>query len=170
MRKILVASLLSCGVLLNSVGVSAQQTPAPVPEVMPFDIPYGTPIGLDQAKHLADLAFAEAKRHNWKMVISIVDPDGELVYFERMDGAQIASVAISQHKARAAATFRRPTQVFEEQANSGQPYILSLDGVVASRGGFPLVAGGKLIGAIGCSGGLGAQDAVTCKAAADTVK
>jgi glc operon protein GlcG len=169
MRKWLSASLVSCGALLLGTGVLAQTPPPAVPEVMPFDIPYGTPLTLDQAKHVAELAFAEAKRHNWKMVISVVDPSGDLIYFERMDGAQLASVAISQHKARVAALFRRETKVFEDATEAGHTYVLSLDGAIASRGGFPLVAGGKLVGAIGCSGGLGAQDYVTCKAGADSV-
>jgi glc operon protein GlcG len=147
----------------------AQQAPA-VPEQMPFDIPYGTPITLEHAKRIVAVAEAEAKKHNWKMNISVVGPAGELIYFEKMDGAQNASIDISQHKARAAATFRRETKVFEDAVDGGHPYVLSLDGVIASQGGFPLVQAGKVIGAIGCSGGLGSQDAVTCKAGADMVK
>jgi uncharacterized protein GlcG (DUF336 family) len=87
-----------------------------------------------------------------------------------MDGAQLASVDISQDKARAAARFRRPTKAFFDAVEAGHPFIMGLRGVVPSEGGFPLVEGGKLVGAIGCSGGTGAQDGATCKAAADTVK
>ena len=157
-----------------SGAASAQQqppaAPAPVPEQMPFDIPYGMPIGLEQAKHVLAAAEAEAKKHNWKMNIAVVGPAGELVYFEKMDGAQLASIQISQDKAHAAATFRRPTKAFFDAVEGGHVYIAFLHGVVPSDGGFPLVEGGKLIGAIGCSGGTGAQDGVTCKAGADTVK
>src|SRR5271163_817832 len=88
----------------------------------------------------------------------------------RMDGAQIASVVVAQHKARAAASFRRPTKVFEDAIQkSDNKYVLSLDGVIASRGGIPLIEDGKLIGAIGCSGGTGSQDEAACTAGAATV-
>ncbi|WP_395069600.1 heme-binding protein [Paraburkholderia silvatlantica] len=144
---------------------------AAVPERMPYDIPYGSPIGLDAAKHLLALAEAEARKHDWKMNIAVVDPHGDLVAFERMDGAQYASVEVSQNKARTSARFRRETRVFFNQFESGHAYVATLEpGLVASPGGFPLVEDGKVIGAIGCSGGTGDQDAVTCKAAAATVK
>lgn len=167
----LLAGVSLVGVL--AVGVAhAQQAPAPapVPEQMPFDIPYGAPITLEHAKSVAAAAEAEAKKHNWKMAISVVDPSGGLVYFQKIDGTQNASVAISQEKAHAAATFRRPTKVFQDGIDGGHPYLLSLRGVVGSEGGIPLVENGKLIGAIGCSGGTSPQDGVACKAGADTVK
>lgn len=148
----------------------AQQAPAPVPEQMPFDIPYGTSITLEQAQKIAGAAEAEAKKHNWKLNIAVVGPSGDLLYFLRMDGAQLGSIEISQHKARAAARYRRQTKIFQDAIDGGHPYLLSLDGIIASEGGFPLVEGGKLVGAIGCSGGTGGQDGVACKAGADTVK
>ena len=146
-------------------------TPAAVPEKMPFDIPYGMSIGLDQAKQLVAAAEAEAKKHNWKMNIAVVDTNGEPVLFERMEGAQIASGSISIGKARTAARFRRESRLFFNAYEGGHTYVSTLDPtLVASPGGFPLVEGGKLIGAIGCSGGTGDQDAVTCKAGADLMK
>jgi glc operon protein GlcG len=144
---------------------------APVPEQMPFNIPYGTTIDLARAKELAAVAEAEAKKHNWKMAISVVDPAGDLIYFEKIDDTQLVSVTVSQHKARTAARFRRPTAVFYDAMETGHPYVSTLDPeLAASPGGFPLVENGKLIGAIGCSGGAGVQDAVVCKAAADKVQ
>jgi uncharacterized protein GlcG (DUF336 family) len=137
---------------------------------MPFDIPYGTPIALDRAEAAIAAAVAEAKRHDWKMNIAVVDGGGNLVAFQRMDGAQLASIAVSQHKARTAATFRRETKAFESGVQGGLNYLLTLDGVIASRGGIPIVEAGKLIGAIGCSGGSGSQDEVVCKAGAATIK
>jgi glc operon protein GlcG len=93
------------------------------------------------------------------------------VAFQRMDGAQLASIAVAQHKARAAASFRRETRAFEDGIQLKQNYYtLTIDGVIASRGGIPLVEGGKLIGAIGCSGATGSQDEVVCKAGAATIK
>ncbi len=141
------------------------------PDAMPFDIPYGTSIGLERAKVLMAAAEAEAKKRNWKMNIAVVDTNGELVHFSRMEGAQIASVGISQGKARTAARFRRETRLFYNVYETGHPYVSTLDAtLVASPGGFPLVEGGKLIGAIGCSGGTGDQDAAVCKAGADALK
>ncbi|MGC1465117.1 MAG: heme-binding protein [Pseudolabrys sp.] len=142
-----------------------------VPEKMPYDIPYGTPVSYEQAIKLVNAAAAEAKKHNWKMNIAVVDNNGELIAFQRMDGAQIASVNISQGKARTAARYRRATEDFFKAYESGHPYVSTLDPtLVASPGGFPLVENGKMVGAIGCSGGTGGQDAVSCKAGADMVK
>jgi uncharacterized protein GlcG (DUF336 family) len=138
---------------------------------MPFDIPYGVSIGLEKAKQVMAAAEAEAKKRNWKMNIAVVDTNGELVQFERMEGAQIASGPISVGKARTAARFRRESRVFYNGYETGHSYYSTLDpGLVASPGGFPLVEGGKLIGAVGCSGGTGDQDALICKVGAEIVK
>jgi uncharacterized protein GlcG (DUF336 family) len=163
-------------VLLGVSPVQAQQS-APtnpldtVPEKIPFDVPYGTPVSLERAVAAIAATVAEAKKHDWKLNVAVVDSGGNLVAFQRMDGAQLASIQISEHKARAAANFRRETKVFENgiQLNNLN-YILTLDGVIASRGGIPLVEAGKLVGAIGCSGGTGSQDEVACKAGAAIFK
>jgi glc operon protein GlcG len=183
MRSIVSMTLVACAVALASSATLAQTpTPAPAappaqptaggtPDVMPFDIPYGQSIGLEHAKQLMAAAEAEAKRRNWKMNIAVVDTNGELVQFERMEGAQIASGSISIGKARTAARFRRESRAFYNAYETGHGYISTLDPtLVASPGGFPLVEGGKLIGAIGCSGGTGDQDATICKVGADLVK
>ena len=142
-----------------------------VPDKMPFDIPYGTPISLERANAAIAAAIAEARKHDWKMNVAVVDSGGNLVAFQRMDGAQVASVDVSQHKARASAKYRRETKVFENGIQlQGLNYLMTLDGVIASRGGIPLVEDGKLIGAIGCSGGAGSQDEVSCKAGVATIK
>lgn len=160
--------------MLAATAASAQTSshaPAAVPDKMPFDIPYGQSIGLDLAKKVLGAAEAEAKKHGWKFNIAVADTNGELVLFERMDGAQIGSVNISQGKARTAARYRRETRVWFNAYESGHPYVSTLDPtIVASPGGFPLIENGKVIGAVGCSGGTGAQDAVACKAGADLVK
>jgi uncharacterized protein GlcG (DUF336 family) len=141
------------------------------PDVMPFDIPYGTSIGLERAKQVVAAAEAEAKKRNWKMNIAVVDTNGELVAFERMEGAQIASGSISVGKARTAARFRRESRLFYNAFETGHGYVATLDPtLVASPGGFPLVEGGKLIGAVGCSGGTGDQDAAICKVGAEVMK
>jgi glc operon protein GlcG len=162
--------------LLGVSPTRAQQSPPPnpldtVPDKMPFDVPYGTPISLERAEAAIAAAVAEARKRDWKMNVAVVDSGGNLVAFQRMDGAQLASIQISEHKARASANFRRETKVFENgiQLNNFN-YLITLDGVIASRGGIPLVEGGKIIGAIGCSGGTGSQDEVACRAGAATVK
>jgi glc operon protein GlcG len=164
------------GVALLAAGESrAQQQPAAnpldvIPEKMPFDVPYGPPITLERAQAVIAAAVEEAKKRDWKMNVAVVDSGGNLVAFARMDGAQLASIAISEHKARTAATFRRETKLFESGINGGNTYLLSLDGVIGSRGGIPLVENGKLIGAVGASGGTGSQDEVCAKAGAALIK
>jgi glc operon protein GlcG len=184
MNRLMTIAGAACVVLMTGSVAFAQAPaaappaapPAPpsaggTPDKMPFDIPFGTSIGSEQAKQLLAAAEGEAKKRGWKMNIAVVDPHGDLVAFERMDGAQLASIAISQGKARTAARFRRESRVFYNAYETGHPYVSTLDPtLVASPGGFPLVEGGKIIGAIGCSGGTGDQDAATCKAGADMVK
>jgi glc operon protein GlcG len=116
-------------------------------------------------------AEAEAKKRNWKMNIAVVDTNGELVHFSRMEGAQIASGSISVGKARTSARFRRESRAFYNAYETGHPYVSTLDPtLVASPGGFPLIEAGKLIGAVGCIGGTGDQDAAVCKAGAEVMK
>ncbi len=141
-----------------------------IPDEIPFDVPYGRPISLEQAQGVIHAAVAEAKQRNWKMNIAVADSGGNLVAFQRMDGAMLASIQIAEHKARAAVTFRRPTKVFEDGINLMHlNYLLAFDGVIASRGGIPLIDQGKIIGAIGCSGGTDSQDEVVSKAGAAVV-
>jgi glc operon protein GlcG len=181
MRPIVSMTLAACAIAVMSSSTFAQ-APAPAtppappsaggtPDAMPFDIPYGQSIGLERAKQVLGAAEAEAKKRNWKMNIAVVDTNGELVHFSRMEGAQIASGSISIGKARTSARFRRESRAFFNAYETGHGYVATLDPtLVASPGGFPLIENGKLIGAIGCSGGTGDQDAATCKAGADLVK
>src|SRR3984893_4610470 len=181
MRRIVSITFATCATMALCTPLLAQ-APAPAAppaapaaggtaDGTPFDIPYGVSIGLERAKEAMAAAEAEAKKHNWKMNIAIVDTNGELVHFSRMEGAQIASVTIAQGKALTAARFRRESRLFYNAYETGHPYVGTLDPtLVASPGGYPLVEGGKLIGAIGCSGGTGDQDAATCKTGAETIK
>jgi len=138
-----------------------------VPDKMPFDTPYGPPISLDRAQALVDAAVAEARKRDWKMNVAVVDSGGNLVAFQRMDGAMLASIQIAEHKAKAAATFRRPTKEFEVGINVMHlNYLLAFDGIIASRGGIPLIEHGAIIGAIGSSGGADSQDEIVSNAGA----
>lgn len=137
----------------------AQQTP---PD-------YGTPITTQQAKAAAAAAVETMNENNWRMAVAVVDPAGHLVYFEKVDGTQNASIEIAMRKAQAAAGFKRPTQVFA-QGIGNNPGLATLPGVVASPGGVLVVVGGRIIGALGCSGGTGEQDAIACEAGAAAVR
>jgi glc operon protein GlcG len=173
--KSLPSLVLCVAFVFGAAPLHAQQTPAAnpldnVPERMPADIPYGAPITLERAEAAIAAAVVEAKKRDWKLNVAVVDSGGHLVAFQRMDGAQLASIQISEHKARAAAIYRRETKVFESGIQGGANYLITLDGLIASRGGIPLIEAGKLVGAIGCSGGTGSQDEVACKVGAATVK
>ncbi len=171
LRSIAAALVVPAMLAALPAGAQAPNPLDAVPEKMPFDVPYGPPISLERAQGLVNAAVAEAKKRDWKMNVAVVDSGGNLVAFARMDGAQLASVEISQHKARASAVYRRETKAFEEGIQkAGFNYLITLDGVIASRGGIPLVEGGRLVGAIGCSGGTGSQDEVVCKAGAASHK
>jgi uncharacterized protein GlcG (DUF336 family) len=168
--------LTAASFVVASAHAQQSTTPTPaqnpldvIPEKLPFNTPYGTPISLKKAEQAVQAALAEADKRGWQLNVAVVDSGSNLVMFARMDGAQLASVAIAEHKARAAAKFRRPTRVFEEAVQKGIVYVTTLDDVVASRGGIPLIEDGKIIGAIGCSGGTGSQDEVICAAGAATI-
>jgi uncharacterized protein GlcG (DUF336 family) len=182
-KPVLTAAVLGVAFLAGAFSQAQQAPTAPppatpppanpldnVPDKMPFDIPYGAPISLARATAAIAAAAAEARKHDWKLNIAVVDSGGNLVAFERMDGAQLASIQVAEHKARASATFRRETKAFENAIQNGNYYVTTLDGVIGSRGGIPLIEAGKLIGAIGCSGATSSQDEVVCKAGAATVK
>lgn len=167
------------GALLSTAAQAEMATPAPalapVPDQMPFDVPYGELINLAKAMKVIDAAIAEASKspRNWKLSVVVVDPSGELVAMHKMDQTQVASVGISIGKARTAARFRRPSGAFAAVMASGTGgYVATLGDPppTASPGGFPLIENGKLIGAIGCSGATGDQDGVACKAGADSIK
>lgn len=166
--------------LLATLAVRAQQPPAAapaaaspldvIPDKMPFSNGYGAPIGAARAQSLIQAAVAEANKRGWAFNIAVVDSGANLVAFLRMDGAQLASIPISEHKARTAVKYRRTTRVFEDAVQKNDyKYMLSLDDVIASRGGIPLIEDGKIIGAIGCSGGTGSQDELICTTAAALV-
>ena len=172
-----IAVPLACAIAVLLSGSAMAQAPAPapaapIPEAMPFDIPYGAPIDLDTAYKAVLAAAAEARKHNWKMAIAVVGPAGHLIAHATMDGTQYASIDIAQAKARSAALFRRPSKAFADVINGGAPAALSLlvlERGAASEGGFPIVVDGRLIGAVGCSGGIATQDGATCKAGLDAI-
>ena len=164
------ATILS--VFLGFCGAAGAQQANPldvIPDKMPFNIPYGAPISLARAQAAIAAAIAEAEKHGWALNVAVVDSGANLVAFARMDGAQLGSIAVSEHKARAAVKFRRPTKAFEEaiQKNDYSGLDDRRRHWLARR--HSLIEDGKLIGAIGCSGGAGSQDEVACTAGAATI-
>jgi len=164
--------------LLMSTGAFAQVPADPsnpnesVPDTMNPPA-YGEPVNTENAKKVAAAAIAEAQKRNWNgFCVTVVGPSGDLVYFEKQDNCQFASINISQHKARTAARYRRPTVVFERLLGKGNffAYLTTLDDIIASRGGNPLMVGGKVVGAIGVSGGTGSQDDTVSQAGASALK
>jgi uncharacterized protein GlcG (DUF336 family) len=146
-----------------SVSAQAPQPPQAAPPPPPA---YGTPITLEQAKKVMAGAEAEAKKNNWNVVITILDSGGNLVMTHRLDGTQFGSIEVAREKAYSAVAFRRPTKVFEDLVGQGGTNLrlLKLSGASPLEGGIPIVADGKLIGAIGVSGVTSQQDAQTARA------
>jgi glc operon protein GlcG len=142
------------------------------PLVPPSNVPYGTSINADTAKKVAAAAIAEARKNNWAMAVAIVDTGGYLVYFERMQDTQLGSVEVSIEKAKSAALFRRPTKAFQDTVAGGGEglRILRLAGAIPVEGGIPIIVDGKLVGAVGASGGSSDQDGRTAQAGVAAMK
>jgi glc operon protein GlcG len=167
-----VALLISTGAFAQAASENPNDG---IPDTVPATPPYGEPINLESAKKVVAAAVAELGKHSgWtpSFCIAVVSPSGELVYFEKLDNCQYESVNISQMKARFAARYRRPTLAFEQLIARGNyfTYLMTLPGVVASRGGNPIMVGGKVVGAIGVSGGTGSQDNVLSQAGVAALK
>lgn len=162
MRKSLLMSVLGLILLI----VMGRDALAQMPNV------YGLSINLDNAKKIATSAIAEARKNNWTMAVAITDIGGNLVYFEKMDGTQTGSVRVAIGKSRSAVLFKRPTKALQDTVAAGGEGLrmLRLEGAVPIEGGLPLLADGKIVGAIGVSGGTSQQDGVVAKAGADTLK
>ena len=154
MRRI----LLSAALVALTFGASAQDRR---PD-------YGTAVNAAGAKKIAAGVIAECQKNSWNVAVAVVDNHGFLVYFERMDNTQTASMDIAVGKARAAATYRRPTRAFMDVINKGGPATATLPGVFASPGGVPIMADGKVIGGVGVSGVTGDQDEQCAKAGLGT--
>ncbi len=138
---------------------------APIPQ-------YGANVTLEQAKKAATAADAEARKNSWPMAIAVVDTAGQLVYYQRADNTQTASIAVSQDKAVSAAMYRRPTKVMQDSLAAGGAGLrfLNLRGASTVEGGLPLTIDGKIIGAIGVSGAASDQDGQCALAGVNALK
>jgi len=161
MRNLKLISVICCVALFVVAGTTmAQQMPNP----------YGPNINLAMAKKVAAAAAEEAVKMKINVVIAIVDTGAHLVYLERFDVIQWGSVKVALHKAKCSVMYKRPTKAFEDLIAKGTTTYLTLDGIMAIEGGVPIIQDGKIIGAIGVSGGSSAQDGETAKAGAAMVK
>jgi glc operon protein GlcG len=135
-------------------------------------LPYGQPVGAEAARKAATAALAEARRNNWTVAAAIVDPSGELVYFDKIDNTQFGSNDLAVQKARTAARFKRPSKEFEDviTAGGGGLRLLAVPFILPVTGGIPLVVDGKIVGAIGVSGGNNLQDGQCATAGAAALK
>jgi uncharacterized protein GlcG (DUF336 family) len=163
LRPLLVAAAIFGG---STIAGSAQQPAAPSPSPT---TPYGSPISLDAAKKVMAAAETEAMKNNWPMAIVILDSTGHPVMLHRLDNTQYGSIRVAEDKAQTALDFRRPSKVFEDLVAQGGIGMrtLGLRGATPIEGGFPIIAEGKIIGAIGASGGTAPQDGQVAKAGAD---
>ena len=142
------------------------------PSTNPQLTPYGAPVSVEVARKAAAAALAEARKNNWLMAVAVVDPAGDLVYYEKMDNTQLGSAKVSVNKARSAALFKRPTKAFQDSVAGGGAglRVLGLEGAVPLEGGVPLVVDGKIIGAIGLSGDSSDHDGQCARAGADAIQ
>src|SRR6185312_4009845 len=149
-------------ILTTSLGTESQMMPNP----------YGPPVGVEAAKKAAAAALAEAVKNKWNMAVAVVDPNGTLIYYEKMDNTQIGSAKVSINKAKSAALYKRPTKALQDALASGGAglRVLGLEDAVPVEGGVPLVSEGKIIGAIGVSGDTSEHDGVCAQAGAATIK
>src|SRR5262245_18661097 len=154
-------------VALVSAAANAQQAPSAPPTT-----PYGVPIGLEAAKVVMAAAEAEAVKNNWGMAIAILDSTGHMVMLHKLDNTQYGSIEVAEDKARSALDFRRPTKVFEDLVAQGGIGVrtLGLRGASPLEGGLPINVAGRIVGAIGVSGGTSVQDGQVAKAGADAAK
>ncbi len=164
-------SIVLASFVLFAAGALAQTPSAPAPTPPPA-LAYGPPINLQAAKKAMAAAELEAAKNSWAVAIAIVDSGGQLVMLHRLDDVQHASIRIAQGKARTALEFRRDTKALEEAVARGGAglRLLAVEGVTPLEGGVPIVAAGKIIGAIGVSGVASSQDAQIAQAGAEAAK
>src|SRR5689334_11671531 len=163
--KRVLASMLA--IVIATAAASAQQAPSPPPTT-----PYGAPIGFEAAKKVMAAAEAEAVKNNWPMAIVILDSTGHIVMVHKLDNTQYGSLMAAEDKAVSAINFRRPSKVFEDSVAQGGIGLrsLALRGASPLEGGIPIIVDGKIVGAIGVSGGASVQDGQVAKAGADAAK
>jgi glc operon protein GlcG len=124
-------------------------------------------VSLAAAKKIAAAAEAEAVKRNWTVAVAVVDIEGGLILFHRIDEVQAASLDIAIAKARSAARTKRPTRALADAIAKGNLGILAAEGIMPVTGGLPIAVDGKVIGAVGVSGMSSDQDEIIAQAGLD---
>jgi len=154
--------------LVLCAGYTVGQAP---PAASPLT-PIGPAINVETAKKAAAAALAETRKNGWLMAVAVVEPNGALVYYEKMDNTQLGSAEVAIDKARSAALYKRPTKAFQDALAGGGAglRVLGLKGAEPVEGGLPIIVEGKLIGAIGLSGDLSEHDGQCAAAGVGALK
>ncbi len=144
---------LACALALSAIPALAQRAAAIVP-------PYGAPITLEQAKRVMAAAELEATENSWEVAITILDSGGNLVMFHKFDNTQLSAISVSEGKARTALEFKLPSKALDDAiARGGAGWrLLALKNITPIEGGLPIVLNGRIVGSIGVSGTVSAQD------------
>jgi glc operon protein GlcG len=161
--------LVLAGVFALSAGVAMAQQPPAAPGVPAAPMPpYGPVITLDQAKRVMAAAELEAAKNSWQVAITILDSGGNVVMFHKIDNAQLSAGSVAEGKARTALDFKRPSKALDDAIAAGGAglRLLALKNITPIEGGVLVLADGKIVGAIGVSGALSAQDAQVATAGA----
>jgi glc operon protein GlcG len=162
LRRVMLGVAVMAMVLVAAGNASAQMLPNPI----------GKPISQENARKAAQAALDVARKNKLTMAVAVVDPAGDLVYFDRVDGTQVASSEIAIEKARSSARFKRATTWFQDVLAKGGEGLrmLALTGAVPVGGGVPLLLNGEIVGAVGLSGGTNREDELCADAAAAAIK
>jgi glc operon protein GlcG len=163
LKSLMVLMLVLCA------GYAVGQAP---PAASAYLTPIGSPVNVETAKKAAAAALAEARKNGWLMVVAVVDPNGTLVYYEKMDNTQLGSAEVAVDKARSAALYKRPTKAFQDAVAGGGAglRVLGLKGAEPVEGGLPIIVDGKLVGAIGLSGDASEHDGQCAAAGVSALK
>lgn len=130
---------------------------------------YGEPISTELARKAAAATIAAARKNDWQVAVAVVDPAGELVYFERIDGTQTGSIALAIEKAKTSVAYKRSTKNLEDRIVEGRMQYLKQVGAMPIEGGLPIIVGGKVVGGLGVSGVRSHQDGVAAQAGIDAI-
>ena len=168
-RMLAPACALAAFFMVAGPALAQQSSPPAAAAVTP---PYGPPITLDQAKRAMAAAELEAAKNSWQVAVTILDSGGNLVMFHKVDNTQLASIGASEGKASTALRFKRPSKALDDAIAAGGAglRLLAVKDITPLEGGLPVIADGKIIGAIGVSGALSSQDAQVARVGAAAVK
>ncbi len=154
--------------MMKSILAAALLIAATFTTVSAAELSHKHALNLEVAKAMAAAGEAHARANNWNVIITILDDGGNMLYMQRMDGAQIGSIAVSHLKAKSAINYKRPSKFFADNI-ANNPGFAMLPGAIANEGGIPISVDGEIIGSIGVSGATAQQDGMVAQAAIDAL-